>query len=101
MRPLGVVVLLPDVDNRAGVGEAAKPLQILALITERAVEALDVGVLRRFAGLDEIQRDAMRIGLSIQDLPRELGSVVDGDLLGRAIGIGIRRAGRGPASPDP
>ena len=40
-----------------GIGKAQKPVLIEAAIPELAVEALDEGILRRLAWLDESQRD--------------------------------------------
>ena len=67
------------------MGETAKPVQIQAFIAKLAIEALDVGVLGRFAWLDEVQGDAMRVRPRVQHLPGKLGAIVDGDLFGRAM----------------
>jgi hypothetical protein len=63
----------------------AKSVQIQTLIAELPVEALEVAVLRGLARLDEIKGDAMRIRPCIHELPSELGTIVDRDLLWRAI----------------
>jgi hypothetical protein len=86
VRALGVVVLLPCLDDRSRVRETAKPVEIQTLIAELAVKALDMGILCRFAWLDKVEGHAMEVGPSIQHLPSELGSVVDGNLLGRPTG---------------
>ena len=88
MRSLGVVILLPGVDDHSGMGETAKPVQIQAFITKLAVEALDVGVLGGLAWLDEVQGDAayaMRVRPCIQHLPGKLRAIVDRDLFRHAM----------------
>jgi hypothetical protein len=65
---LGIIVLLPGVDDGSGMCKAAEPMEIQALITKLTVEALDMGILRRLAGFDEIEGDTVHIGSSIEDL---------------------------------
>src|SRR5262249_17926734 len=76
------------VDDGSGMSPTAKPVQIQALITKLAVEALDVRILRGLARLDEVEGDAVGIRPDIQDSPSELRAVVDRVLLGRAMGGG-------------
>ncbi len=52
-------------------------MQVQTLLSEPAVEALDVGVLRRFAGIDEIQFDAIVGGPGIERAAGKFGAVVD------------------------
>jgi hypothetical protein len=85
MRPLGVVLLLPGVDNRSCLRQAPEPVQIQTLIPKLAVEALDMAILCRFPWLDEVECDAIGVGPGVQRPSGELRAVVDGDLLGRAI----------------
>ncbi len=59
MRPVVVVVVAPVVNDAAHVAQTGEPVLRQALVTEAAVEALDVGVLHRLAGLDEAQLDAV------------------------------------------
>ena len=47
--PVPVVVGAPVLDHHPGVGQVLKPIQVQALISELAIETLDVPVLRRFA----------------------------------------------------
>lgn len=60
-------------------------MDIQALVAEFASEALQVAVLHRLTGLDEIQGDVVLVGPGIQHLPRELGAVVKRDLFRRAV----------------
>ena len=57
MRRLVVAVLVPVIDDAAHVAQAAEPVLRQALVAEAAVEALDIGVLHRLAGLDEARLD--------------------------------------------
>ncbi len=61
------------------MAEIDEPSLIQALIAEATVEALDVGVLDRFAWTDEVQRNAARVRPRIKRLARELGAVVADD----------------------
>ena len=56
VRALLVVVLTPVFDQGAGFRQHREPVLIEAFVANLAVEALDVGVLHRLAGLDELQR---------------------------------------------
>ncbi len=49
---------------------------VQALVAEFAVEALDVGVLRRFAGCDQLQIDSSAIGPSVHRTAGELRPLV-------------------------
>ena len=86
VRSLGVVRLLPRLDDCSRVGETAEPMQIQALITKLAVEAFTVGILGGFARFDAVERDAVRIRPGVQDAPSNLWTRVDRALLGRALG---------------
>src|SRR5688572_13386643 len=57
---------------------------VQALVAEPAVEALDVGVLDRLAGPDEVQLDAALVCPGVQHLAGELGTVVADDAFGQA-----------------
>jgi hypothetical protein len=86
MRSFVIVLLLPALDSGSGLRQTGKPMQIETHIAELPVEALQVTVLRRLARLDEVQGDAMRIRPRVQEMPRKLGAIVDGDLLWHAMG---------------
>lgn len=58
MRTDLVVVLLPLLDRGSGIREAREPVEVQAVLSELAIEALHERVLRRFAGLDEVQLHA-------------------------------------------
>ena len=49
---LVVVVGTPVFDEKAGLGQRAKPVLVEAVIAEGAVEALDEGILHGFTRLD-------------------------------------------------
>jgi hypothetical protein len=90
VRPLSVVVLSPIFDDLASLGETAKPEDVHAFVfvAERAIEALQVAVLHRFAripGLDEIEGDAVGIGPDIEGLAGELRAIIQRDLSGGAM----------------
>ncbi len=58
-----------------------EPVLIETLIAKPAVEAFDESVLRWLARFDESKLDALVIGPRIENSTRELGPVVDDDLL--------------------
>ena len=57
VRSAFVVVLSPVVDDAAHVAQTGKPVLRQAFVAKAAVEAFDVRVLRRFAGLDKTMLD--------------------------------------------
>ena len=61
VRPDLVVVLAPGGNGRPGLGEGFEPMLIQALVTELAVEALDVAVLHGLAWLDQQVLDAVSL----------------------------------------
>ena len=52
-----IVVRAPVFDEEFGFGQGAKPMLVEAVVAEGAVEALDEGVLHRFARLDMMESD--------------------------------------------
>ena len=58
MRPDIVIIVAPEGQRLAGVGEAVKDLLVQALITQAAVEALDRSVLPGLARIDAMPGDA-------------------------------------------
>ena len=82
-----LVVLPPIFNDSPGMGEIREPVFVETFVAKRAVEALNEGVLRRLAGLDELQRDAVVVGPGIKGATDELGSVIDHDRASR----GLRR----------
>ena len=76
MRPQGVEVPAPALNGALGVLEIGEPVDAETFATELAVEALDERVLDRFAGSDELQRDAALVGPDIEGPSGELRPVV-------------------------
>lgn len=64
-------MLSPGVDDCSSIFDAGEPVEIEAVRAELAVEALDEGVLGRFAGLDEVQLDAALLRLRLNASPTE------------------------------
>ena len=76
MRADLVVVASPVGDHVSGLCERREPVLVEALITELAVEALDVAVLRRTARLDQDVFDAMPLRPGDERAAGELGAIV-------------------------
>ena len=70
MRSYGVVVPAPSVEDAPGILDAGKPVFVEALIAELAIEALDVRVLGRFSGSDEVDTHSVLVG-SLKNLTSE------------------------------
>ena len=60
MRSDVVVVDAPFLDDVSGMPEAHEPVGIEALVPQPAVEALDIGILDRLPGPDEIELHPFR-----------------------------------------
>ena len=84
MRALRVVIDPPVFDDLAGLVDAGEKL-VQALFAISAVAALDVGVLGRLAGIDEIQLDAVIIGPSIQRTPAQFRAVINDQDIGASV----------------
>ena len=84
MRPDLVVLGSPSGNDASGLRQGLKPVLIEALVPEGAVEALDVGVLGRAAGLDQDVFYAVLLGPGKKRPASEFWSVVGSDLLGVA-----------------
>jgi hypothetical protein len=82
VRALRVVIDPPFLDDFAGFTDAGEPVLVQAVLAVSAVEALDVGVLGRFSGIDEIELDAMIIGPSIERAPAQFRAVIDDQDIG-------------------
>ena len=76
VRPHVIVILPPVLDRRARVFDACEPVQVQAVGSELAVEALDEGVLGRLARLDEVQLHAGSPGPEEHGLRGEFGTIV-------------------------
>lgn len=61
MRSVFVVIGPPFIDPVAGIGHGQEPGSIQALLTDPAVERLDIGVICGFSGPREVQFDLVQI----------------------------------------
>ena len=84
VRPVRVVFLPPLLDPYLGVGERGEVVLAQTLIPQRAIEALDEGVLDRMSGANEVERDALGVGPLIERLTHKLRPVVIDDVVGPA-----------------
>ena len=82
MWPMLVVVSAPSGNQDTSLRQARKPMVIQALIPKPAVEALDEGILRRFARLDQLELHAVLVGPLVQRPACELRSLVSPDRFG-------------------
>ena len=76
MRVRRVVAMHPIVALRLQLNDGAKPLRVEKLRPNAIVEGFDVGVLRRFSGLNEEQLDIVLLGPSLHEFGCKLGAVV-------------------------
>lgn len=76
MRPDVVVVVTPERQRSAGVGEGVEYLLVEAFIPQTAVERLDVAVLLRLAGIDVVPLDLVVVCPFQNGLARELRAIV-------------------------
>ena len=85
MRPDIVVVVTPEGQLLAGIGEAVEDLFIQAFVTQAAVEAFDQPILLRFAWVDVMLGDA-GITCPFEDRRAgELSAVITDNTVGFAI----------------
>lgn len=84
----GVVVNAPGFDQRAGLGDAGKPMLVEALVPKLAVEALDEGVVGGLPRPDEAQLDATGVGPRVECAAAEFGPIVHHENLRQADGLG-------------
>jgi len=70
------------------MSEIAEVVIVQALVTELAIEALDVGVLRRLASCDELQIYRFAVGPAIQRAAGELWPLVGTNRPGQAAKLG-------------
>ena len=76
MRPHGVIVLPPTLDDDLGFGARAEPFEAEAFIAEFAVEAFADAILPGLARLDQRGADALRGDPRQERLGNELWTVV-------------------------
>lgn len=77
MRALCIVVDPPFLDDFLGFTDACEPVLVQAFLAISPVEAFDLGVLGRFAGVDEIKLDAVIISPSIHRVPAQFRSIIN------------------------
>ena len=82
MRSVDVVILAPSLDLSSGTVQADKNMFIETLVPKLAVETFDVGVLRRFPRLNEVELDAVRVRPGIKRLADKLWPVIDSNHFG-------------------
>lgn len=85
MRPHGVIVLPPSLDDDLGLGTRAKPFETEAFVTEFAVEALGDAILPGLAGLDQRGADTLPDDPGQQRFRHELRAVVAAQKARRAV----------------
>lgn len=76
MRPDGVVILPPSLDDDLGLSAGAEPLDAQALIAELAVEGFARAVLPRLAGVDQGGIDAVLCQPPEDGRADELGAII-------------------------
>src|SRR5512141_663706 len=76
MRTDGVVVFQPTLCDQTDLPEIIKQTSIQNFFTVGAVEALNVGILCRLAGLDMEQLDMVVFGPTLQPLRDQLRTVI-------------------------
>lgn len=75
MRALRVVVDPPFFDDFLGLTYAGEPVLVQAFFTIPPVEAFDIGVLGRFAGVDETELNAVIISPPIEGAPPQFRAI--------------------------
>ena len=84
VRPMLIVVLAPSGDQDTSLRQARKPVIIQTLVPEAPVETLDEGVLSGFAGLDQLELNAVLAGPLVQCLASKFRPLVGSNGLGVA-----------------
>ena len=79
------IVAAPPLDAATGVRKIGKPMLIQAFIPKRAVEALHVSVLHRFARRDDMQLYPLLVRPGVQRSPHEFRPVIYDQHLRQAI----------------
>ena len=81
----GLVVIASPVCNQCPrVGQGVKVMVVQALVRELPVEALDVGILCRLVGGDQLQLNAPSVSPVVHCSARELGTLIDSDRPGKS-----------------
>ena len=79
-----VVVVAPQGQLAACIGQGKEDFYVQALIAQPAVKRFDVAVLDRAPWPDEVQMYSVLVGPQVHCLASEFGPVIDGDRLWRA-----------------
>ena len=75
MWPDVVLVISPEGQLAAGIGQAVEDFLVQTFVAQAAVEAFDVAILLRLARVDVVPFDVVRVGPFQDGLAGELGSV--------------------------
>lgn len=86
MRPDIVVIVAPEGQRSAGIGQAVEDLFVETFVAQASVEGLNVAVLLRLAGVDVMPLDLVLVCLFQDRFARELRSVVGNYTTGFPIG---------------
>ena len=71
-----IVVRAPVFDEESGFGQGAKPMLVEAVVAQGTIEALDEGVLHRFARMDMMKSNAGALSPEVEGFAGELGTIV-------------------------
>ena len=77
MRALCIVIDPPVFDDLPRFTDAGEPLQVQALFPEAPVETLDVCILGRLAGVDEVELDAFVVGPSLERAAAQFRAIIN------------------------
>ncbi len=82
MRPDLVVVGAPERNDGSGLVQRFEPVVIEALVAELAIEALNVAILHRLAGFNQVMFDAVGLAPANKGTACEFWSIVGSHRLG-------------------
>jgi len=84
MRPAGIVVSAPGLDDDPGFFQGVEDLAVQKFVAESGIEALDEAILPRATGCDVCGSGSDRCNPVLNGLGHELGAVVRPYVLGHA-----------------
>ena len=87
MRPDIVVIVAPQGQRAAGLGQVVEDFLVEAFVAQTAVEALDVTVLLGFPGVDVVPFDLVVVRPFQDGLAGEIGAVACGCVFRVMVGI--------------
>src|SRR5215472_5256722 len=76
MRPVFIVIDAPGFNLLSGIMQRDEHLRVQTLVSKPPIETLNHRILHGFAGSDEIQLDAMRVGPGVECFRGKLAAVV-------------------------